>query len=126
MIQFNHTIIHASNNELSANFLAEILGLPKPFNFGPFMVVKTQNDVSLAFATIDGKILSSHYAFLVSDDEFDEILSRVQGKKIVYWADHQQENTNKINHFDGGRGFYFNTPDGHFLEIITRPYNDVR
>lgn len=125
-IQFNHTIIPAHDSELSSNFLAEILGLPKPTKFGPFMVVQTQNNVSLDFRTTTDKIQPRHYAFLVSESEFDDIFKRVQDKKLTYWADHRREKPNEINHYDGGRGFYFNELNGHFLEVITRPYGESR
>ncbi|MDF1685068.1 MAG: VOC family protein [Legionellaceae bacterium] len=125
-IQFNHTIISSHDSELSANFLAEILGLPEPVKFGPFMVVQTQNDVSLDFRTTTEEIEPKHYAFLVSELEFDAILARVQAKNITYWAEHTREKPGEINHYDGGRGFYFTDPGGHFLEVITRPYGERR
>jgi hypothetical protein len=125
-IQFNHTIISAHDNKASANFLAEILGLPKPTKFGPFIVVQTQNDVSLDFRTTAEKIHPRHYAFLVSESEFDDIFKRVQNKNLTYWAEHTREKPGEINHYDGGRGFYFNDPNGHFLEVITQPYGEAR
>jgi hypothetical protein len=125
-VQFNHTIISAYDNGLSANFLAEILGLPTPVKFGPFMVVQTHNDVSLDFRTTPEEIQSKHYAFLVSESEFDAIFSRVQIKNLTFWADHRRENPGEINHYDGGRGVYFTDPNGHFLEVITRPYGESR
>jgi catechol 2,3-dioxygenase-like lactoylglutathione lyase family enzyme len=121
-IQFNHTIIPAYDKQLSADFLSEILGLPKPVKFGPFMVVKTDNNVSLDFVTTAKEIQPRHYAFLISESEFDEIYQRILDKKLTYWADPKKEHVNKINHIDGGRGLYFSDPNGHFLEIITRPY----
>jgi len=62
----------------------------------------------------------------VSEAEFDDIIARVQAKKIIYRAEHTRENPGEINHYDGGRGFYFNDPNGHFLEVITRPYGEAR
>ena len=121
-IEFNHTIIAARDRILSANFLADILGLPSPTPFGPFMVVKTTNNVSLDFMSTQKEIHPRHYAFLVSEDEFDKIFKRIVDKKILYWADHKKEHVNKINFNDGGRGFYFSDPNGHFLEILTKPY----
>lgn len=121
-IELNHTIIAAHDRVLSANFLAEILGLPTPVRFGPFMIVKTDNHVSLDFMTTSNEIHPRHYAFLISEAEFDEIFKRICDKNIPYWADHKKEQANAINYNDGGRGLYFNDPNGHFLEIITRPY----
>jgi len=125
-IQFNHTIIPAHDNKASANFLAEILGLPEPVKFGPFMVVQTQNDVSLDFRTTADEIHPRHYAFLVSEAEFDDIFKRVEAKNLTYWAEHTRENPGEINHYDGGCGFYFTDPNGHFLEVITQPYGELR
>jgi catechol 2,3-dioxygenase-like lactoylglutathione lyase family enzyme len=121
-IQFNHTIVPAYDRKLSATFLAEILGLPEPVSFGPFMVVKTQNDVNLDFMTTGQEIQPRHYAFLVSESEFDEIFVRVKAKKLTFWANHKKEHPGEINHNDGGRGFYFGDPNGHLLEIMTKPY----
>lgn len=125
-VELNHTIISARNSKLSARFLAEILGLPEPVRFGPFMVVQTANNVSLDFRTTNEKILPRHYAFLVSEDEFDAIFARVKDKQLPYWAEHTREKPGEINHYDGGRGFYFDDPDGHFLEVITQPYKELR
>ena len=121
-IELNHTIIAAHDSKLSAHFLAEILGLPEPTPFGPFMVVKTDNRVSLDFMQTSKEIQSKHYAFLISETEFDAVFKRICDRNIPYWADHKKEHVSTINHNDGGRGLYFNDPNGHFLEIITRPY----
>ena len=90
-IQFNHTVIQSKNAELSAQFLTEILGLPSPTHFGPFVVVKTSNDVNLDFMTTTKEIQPRHFAFLVSEAEFNEIFARIQTKKLIYWADHKRE-----------------------------------
>lgn len=124
-IELNHTIIQAKDAEVSAKFLAEMLGLPSPTSFGPFIVVKTSNDVSLDFRTTTSEIKSRHFAFLVNEQEFDEIFHRITQKQLRYWADPGQTKPQQINHNDGGRGCYFLDPDGHFLEIITRPYGSA-
>jgi catechol 2,3-dioxygenase-like lactoylglutathione lyase family enzyme len=121
-INFNHTIVAARDSEKSAIFLAEILGLSAPTQWGPFQVVKTDNGVNIDFMDVDGKIITQHYAFWVSDSEFDEIFGRVRHRGLPYWADPAQTQEDEINHHDGGRGFYFEDPDGHLLEIITRAY----
>lgn len=121
-IQLNHTVIQAKDALLSAQFLADMLGLSTPTTFGPFVVVKTNNDVSLDFRTTTENIKSRHFAFLVSEKEFDEIFQRIKRQKLTYWADPGRTIINAINHDDGGRGCYFLDPDGHFLEIITKPY----
>lgn len=121
-VELNHTIIQSKDAEMSAKFLADILGLPAPVPFGPFIVVKTSNGVSLDFRTTSDEIKSRHFAFLVSELEFDEIFNRITNKKLNYWADPGRTKPQQINQNDGGRGCYFLDPDGHFLEIITRQY----
>lgn len=121
-IEFNHTLIHARDAKLSATFLAEMLGLPEPTEYGPFQVVTTRNDVNLDFMKRDGEVLSRHFAFLVSEWEFAEIFERIMGRGLTHWADPRQEREGEVNHKDGGHGVYFKDPDGHMLEVITRPY----
>jgi len=120
--QLNHTIVAARDKHESATFLSEILGLPAPQPFGHFLVVPTGNDVSLDFADADGEIAGQHYAFLISEEEFDEVFSRVQERGITYWPHPWRGNEGTINHNDGGRGFYFEDPSGHYLEVLPRPY----
>lgn len=121
-MQLNHTIVWCKDKEQSAAFLTEVLGLPGPTSFGPFRVVEVNNDVSLDFHDHDGDIASQHYAFLISEAEFDEILGRITERGLDYWADPGLRRRGEINRNDGGRGVYFRDPDGHLLEIITRPY----
>ena len=121
-IQLNHTIIQSKNAKISAKFLSEMLDLPPPTSFGHFIVVKTDNEVSLDFRTTQDIIKPRHFAFLVSDTEFDEIFKRIINKNLEYWSDPGRTEPYTINHNDGGKGCYFLDPDGHFLEIITRPY----
>lgn len=121
-VQLNHTIVWCRDARTSAIFLAELLGLPMPESFGPFLVVELTNGVSLDFHQVEGTIASQHYAFLISEDEFDQIFGRICGRELEYWADPGLQRSGEINRADGGRGAYFNDPDGHLLEIITRPY----
>ena len=91
--------------------------------FGPFLVVQVANDVSLDFAGADhGPVHPQHYAFLVGEAEFDEIFGRIKERGLPYWADPSHRRPGEINHNDGGRGVYWDDPNGHSLEIITRPY----
>jgi catechol 2,3-dioxygenase-like lactoylglutathione lyase family enzyme len=121
-IQLNHTIVQAHDKHASAEFLAEILGLPSPKPFGPFMVVEADNDVTLDFMETAGEVVTQHYAFLVTEDEFDRIHARIVERGLTYWADPGHRTENRINTHDGGRGLYWSDPDGHNLEIITVPY----
>lgn len=120
--QLNHTIVAARDRHESATFLSEILGLPAPVAFGHFLVVSTGNGVSLDYADTDDEIAQQHYAFLISEQEFDDVFARVQERRITFWPDPWRGNEGQINHNDGGRGFYFEDPSGHYLEVLTRPY----
>lgn len=120
-VQLNHTIVNVRDRAESATFVAELLGLPAPTEFGPFLVVELSNGVSLDFmATADPE--PQHYAFLVTEPEFDAIFGRIRDRGLPYWADPFKHQPGEINHQDGGRGVYWDDPSGHRLEIITRPY----
>lgn len=122
-VELNHTIVMARDKKRSADFLADILGLEVGAPFGPFLPVQTGNGVTLDFADSDADpITSQHYAFLVSDEEFNAIFGRIQRARIAFYADPGHREAGQINHRDGGRGAYFEDPDGHNLEILTRPY----
>jgi catechol 2,3-dioxygenase-like lactoylglutathione lyase family enzyme len=121
-VQFNHTILSARDPKTSAKFLAEMLGLPAPVHWGPFEVVTAENGANLDYLESDGAITPQHYAFLVGEAEFDAILARIKQRKLSYWADPGQTKADEINRHDGGRGCYFEDPNGHLLEVITRPY----
>ena len=120
-ITLNHTIVVGRDKTKSAKFLTEILGLPPHKTFGHFAVVQV-DDTSLDYVETDGEIAQRHFAFLVSESEFDEIFERITERGLPYWADPFRKEPGRINHWDDGRGLYFNDPDGHLLEIITRPY----
>jgi extradiol dioxygenase family protein len=121
-VQLNHTIVRSRDRRESATFLSEMLGVAAPVPFGPFLVVEADNGVSLDFADEDGDIVPQHYAFLVGEDEFDQIFGRIQAAGLDYFADPAGRLKGEINHHDGGRGVYWADPSGHWLEIITRPY----
>jgi catechol 2,3-dioxygenase-like lactoylglutathione lyase family enzyme len=121
-VKLNHTIVAARDKRASAAFLAEILGLPAPVPFGPFLTVETGNEVTLDFLDDDEDITPQHYAFLVGEKEFDEIFGRIRDRELAYWADPFKLEKGRLNTRDGGRGVYFEDPNGHLLEILTRPY----
>lgn len=121
--QLNHTIVHSKDPRRSAAFLAEILGLPAPRAFGPFLVVELDNHVSLDFLDAGGHVFPpQHYAFLIDQDEFDRVFARLRDRGLAYWADPHKQKPGEINRRDGGRGVYFDDPDGNVLEVLTRPY----
>ena len=123
-VELNHHIVHVRDRRAAAASVAEILGLDPPSDFGPFSQVRLANNVELDFADDhrDGEIQATHYAFLVTEPEFDVIFGRIVERDLDYWADPMASRPGEINHHDGGRGVYWRGPDGHFLEIITRPY----
>jgi catechol 2,3-dioxygenase-like lactoylglutathione lyase family enzyme len=124
-IKLNHTIVHSLEARAAAEFFAALFGRPAPVPFGPFRGVRVDNEVTLDFLDGGGmEIQMQHYAFLVSDAEFDQIFGRIRERGLAYWADPGRTLEGRINHHFGGRGVYFQDPSGHLLEIITRPYGD--
>ena len=120
-IELNHTIVQARDPQASAAFLAELLGRGAPVRIGWFHGVALDNGVTLDFMRVEGDIAWQHYAFMVSEDEFDQIFGRIRERGLPYWADPGHQQSGQINHNDGGRGVYWDDPDGHRLEILTRP-----
>jgi catechol 2,3-dioxygenase-like lactoylglutathione lyase family enzyme len=120
-VELNHTIVWCRDKEKSASFLAAILGRPEPAIFMHFKVVELDNGASLDFMQKEGEVSRQHYAFLVPEEEFDAIFARIEAAG-AYWADPARTRPSEINRHFGGRGVYFEDPDGHLLEVITRPY----
>lgn len=120
--QLNHTIVWCRDRHRSSKFLAEVLGLPPPRTLLHFEIVDAANGVSLDFMEKDGPIAQQHYAFLVSHAEFDAGMQRIAASGMTFWADPARTQPGAINHHFGGRGVYFEDPDGHLLELIIRPY----
>lgn len=121
-VELNHTIVWCRDKQTSSAFLTEILGLPAATPFGPMLVVKLANNVSLDFYNNDGEISSQHYAFLIPENDFDQVFGRILAKGLPYWADPGRQRPGEIYKLNGGRGVYFVDPDGHLLEIMTQPY----
>jgi len=119
--ELNHTIIPARDKWASARFLADILNLEAGPEWGHFVPVHTGNGVTLDFANSTG-FRPQHYAFLVSDAEFDAALARIRARGVSHYANFRREQPGEINQLYDGRGVYFDDPDGHLLELITRPY----
>lgn len=120
-VQFNHTIVYARDRQATAAFLTDLLGLPAPYPHGPFLVVEVDNGVSLDVLAADGPIAPQHYAFTVTEPEFDQVLARVRDRGTPYWADPFHRQPGEINHWNGGRGLYVADPAGHSVEVLTRP-----
>ena len=125
-IKLNHTIVYSRDKLASSKFMADLFGLPEPVAFGPFLGVEVGNEVTLDFYDEDGEGTPQHYAFLVGEDDFDQIFGRIKTHGLAYWADPGHRLEGEINTHDGGRGVYFDDPSGHILEIITRSYAEPR
>ena len=126
-VKLNHTIVHSRDKRAAADFFAGLFGLSKPVPFGHFLGVQVGNEVTLDFLDAEGmEVQMQHYAFLVSEAEFDQIFGRIRERGLQYWADPGRTREGEINRHDGGRGVYFQDPSGHLLEIITRPYGGWR
>ena len=121
-VELNHTIVWCTDKMRSSAFMTHILGLPAARPFYHFMVVELDNQVSLDFYEREAEVSRQHYAFLIDEAAFDEAFARLQADGMTYWADPAQTRPGEVNRNDGGRGVYFEDPDGHLLEIITRPY----
>lgn len=117
-IELNHTIVPAHDPQASARFLADVLGLPVDPPVAHFTPVTLANHATLDYDQLD-EFESHHYAFLVSDDEFDASFARIQAGGIAYFADPACQKANQIYRNQNRRGTYFRDPNGHLMEILT-------
>ena len=85
------------------------------------MPIRTANGVTLDFADRED-FRPQHFAFLISEAEFDAAFARIRATGVRYYATPRREQPGEINHRYGGRGVYFDDPNGHLMELITRPY----
>lgn len=117
-ITLNHTIVPARDKEAAARFFARIFGLSFEGRSGHFAPVRVNGALTLLFDD-NASVNSHHYAFDVSDAEFDAILGRVQEAGLAYGSAPWSSDDGQLNNWNGGRGVYFRTPDGHLLELMT-------
>ena len=121
-IELNHTIVPAHDKEQSARFYEKLFGFKYEGPLGHFAPVRIESQsLSLDFDNRE-EFRPGHYAFLVSDAEFDAAFARIRAQGLRYYADPRRTKPDEINHLHGGRGVYWTDPNGHYLEIITRPY----
>lgn len=125
-VAFNHTIVHARDREASATFFSEMMGLAAPYEFGPFLCVEVAHGASFDFFGPTESFEPQHYAFLVSEDEFDQIYGRIVARNLQHWAGPHGDGEGEINHHWGGRGVYWRDPGDNLLEILTVPYGGWR
>lgn len=121
MAELNHTIVHSHDRRAASAFLVELLGLAEPVEVGPFLALSLGNGVTLDYAQFGGDVASQHYAFLVTDQEFDDAFARLVARGEPYWAGPEHQGEGRINTHNGGRGVYFDDPSGHAMEILTAP-----
>lgn len=118
-VELNHIIIPSHDKKASAQFLADVLGIPVEGPVGPFLKLRLDNGVTLDYLERDA-IRPHHCAFLVGDDDFDAAFSRIREAGLPFFADPGYTEAGEINHRWGGRGVYFRDPDGHSMELLTR------
>lgn len=119
-IELNHAIVPARDKEQSARFFADIFGLQYEGPSGHFAPVRVNDRLTFDFDQ-DESFEAHHYAFHVSDAEFDAIFQRVQQAGLAYGSHPWDAENRKLNDWNGGRGVYFRDPNGHLLELLTRP-----
>lgn len=130
-IRLDHTIVPSKDKAASARFFAEIFGLKVTPGRGYFAQVRVNESLTMDFAdepeawgdpgSEPGAGLSLHFAFHVSEDEYEAILARVKARALSYGSEPDTPDDGRINTRRGGRGFYFTDPNGHLLEIMTVP-----
>ena len=122
MIELNHTIVAAHDKEASARFYADMFGFTYEGNLGHFAPVKIEGQaLTLDFDNREN-FDPQHYAFKVSDAEYDEIFARVIERGLAYGSTPFDHANMQHNDWNGGRGVYFEDPNGHLLELLTRDY----
>jgi len=119
-ITLNHTIVPARDQKVAAKFFARLFGL-KVGKDDYFAKVKVNDGLTLLFSDEEAEFESHHYAFHVTDAEFDAILARVKAEGLAFGSGPGNPDNRKLNRWNGGRGFYFKVPDGHLLELMTEP-----
>ncbi len=119
-IELNHTIVPARDKVASAKFFARIFGLPfDEREVGYFAPVQVNERLTLDFDDDANRFNVHHYAFKVSEAEFDAIFGRIQAESIPYGSEPHSRDDMKNNRRGGGRGVYFCDPNGHILELLT-------
>ena len=120
-ITLNHTIVSTRDKDAAARFFAKIFGLPFQGSGGNFAPVRVNDTLTLDFADTKRPIAGQHYAFHVSDAEFDAILQRVKDAGLAFGSGPRNLENGKLNDWNGGRGFYYKDHDGHVIELMTMP-----
>jgi len=117
-IELDHTIVPAHDKEASARFFAELFGLSYDGPVAHFAPVRVNDRLTLDFDDRDS-FEPQHYAFKVSEAEFDAIFGRIRARGIAYGSGPGRMDDMQINRRRGGRGVYFRDPNGHAYELLT-------
>lgn len=117
-IELDHTIVPCRDKEAAARFFARIFGLRYDGPQSHFAPVRINDRLTLDFSDAEA-FDRHHYAFKVSDEDFDAIFGRIQADGIPYGSGPRSSEDMELNHRRGGRGVYFRDPDGHMLELLT-------
>ena len=120
-ITLNHTIVPSHDKVESAKFYSNIFGFEYVGEFARFIVVRVNKTLCLDFANSE-KFEPHHYAFKVSEKEFDDIFRRIKFENIKHGSGPSDPENMKINYDNDGRGVYFRDTNGHLLEILTTDY----
>ena len=121
-IELNHTIVPAKDKEESVRFYERIFGLKYEGPFGHFAPIKIPSQsLTLDFDNRES-FDRQHYAFKVSEEEFDQMFGRVRDEGLDWGSGPFSPTDGEINHWNGGRGVYFRDPNGHLLELLTQDY----
>jgi catechol 2,3-dioxygenase-like lactoylglutathione lyase family enzyme len=121
-IELNHTIVPARDKEASVRFYERMFGFKYEGPLGHFAPIRIPSQsLSLDFDDRES-FQPQHYAFKVSEAEFDEIFARIREAGLAYGSEPWAPENGQINHWNGGRGVYFRDPNGHMLELLTRDY----
>lgn len=118
-ISLDHTIVRSTDKHAAAAFLGTILGIEPSPPWGPFVPLVIPNGVTLDYMDAYA-VAAQHYAFLVDDPEFDAIFERIVRSGAAYYADPHRTRPGEVGHHRGSRGVYFDAPDGHLMEVLTR------
>jgi catechol 2,3-dioxygenase-like lactoylglutathione lyase family enzyme len=117
----DHTIVWTTDRARGAQFLAHVLDLEVGAPVGRFLPLRLGNGVTLDYAEGGPDPVGQHYAFRIGEDAFDAAFARIRAAGIAYWADPGHGRPGELNSMNGGRGFYFDDPDGHSMELLTVP-----
>lgn len=122
-IELDHAIVPAHDRDASAQRLAQLLGVPcGPAALGPFYAVYVNEGLTLDFIQTEDAVEVYHFCFRVDEQRFDQILERIRAAGIAFRSNVRGPMDGQVNSEYGGRMVYWNEPEGHQWEILTKSY----